>query len=67
MVRTHSRACRLSVTPRKQPPELDPGGQLAALLECGPDRSSLCLTDDEHHWSKNRAWLKVSQTPGMNL
>jgi hypothetical protein len=32
----------------KEPAQLDPGRQLAALFEGGADRGSLCLGDDEH-------------------
>ena len=36
---------------REPVPQLDRSRQLAALLVDGPDRSSLCLGDHEHHWS----------------
>jgi hypothetical protein len=48
MVRAHSRACVLSVTPGEQPAELDRGSELAALVEGGADGGGFSLSDDEH-------------------
>ena len=44
---------RLSIVgnARKPAAQLDSGRELAALVECGTDRRSICLGDDEHNTS----------------
>ena len=37
--------------PGKPAAQLDSGRELAALVECGTDRRSICLGDDEHNGS----------------
>jgi hypothetical protein len=36
------------------PPQLDHGGQFAALLKGGADRGGISLGDDEHRWSMGK-------------
>jgi hypothetical protein len=51
MVRAHSRACALLGDAGEAPAQFDRGRELAALLERGPDRRSICVGDDKHPWS----------------
>ena len=54
IVRTHSRACALSVIPGHQPTQLNGSREFAALSEDGADSCGLSLADDEHRQSMDR-------------
>jgi hypothetical protein len=63
MIRTHSRACAVSVTPA----QLDRGRQLATTIERGADGGGLSLGDGEHRRSMGDAHRGRQAPKGCDL
>jgi hypothetical protein len=49
----------------EQPAQLDRGRQLAATIESGADRCSVCLSDDEHPGSMGEACHRLQADVGL--
>jgi hypothetical protein len=49
----------------REPPQLEGGRQLAALLIDGADRG--CVADDEHHWSMGKRGVAGNCRDGVRI